>query len=64
MSNLENFSRLSLDPSLYSLKGDELESFKQLTGIGDDEELKEHILAVQREAFAVGRHDVSLAGGC
>ena len=44
---------LALDPSLYSLRENESVFLKQLTKIDDDEKLKEHILAVQREAFEV-----------
>jgi hypothetical protein len=42
-----------LDPSLYDLNEDQSKFYKQLTKIEDDEELKQHILAVQREAFEV-----------
>ena len=42
---------LKLDPSLYSLKDSESAFLKQSTKITDDEELREHVLAVQREAF-------------
>jgi hypothetical protein len=44
---------LTLDESLYSPAADELAFFKSLTGIEDDGALKNHILAVQAEAFAV-----------
>lgn len=53
MSDSKKPRELSLDPSLYVLKDDEKDFLKQLTRIEDDEDLKEHILAVQREAFAV-----------
>ena len=39
-----------LDPSLYEV---DYEFFSGQTGIKDPEELKKHILKVQREAFAV-----------
>lgn len=44
---------LDLDPSLYHLDPDELEFFKVQTGIQDEEELKEHIIAIQAEAWKV-----------
>ena len=37
----------------FNLKPEELEFYKTQTGITDDEELKEHVLAVQKEAYAV-----------
>ncbi|KAF8901038.1 hypothetical protein CPB84DRAFT_996751 [Gymnopilus junonius] len=42
-----------LDPSLYVLHPDETEFFQQLTGIKDEEELKQHILNVQAKAYAI-----------
>jgi hypothetical protein len=42
-----------LDPSLYELNEEQSKFYKQLTKIEDDEELKQHILAVQREAYEV-----------
>jgi hypothetical protein len=53
MSNAEDKRRRELDPTLYALEDDERTFIKQLTKIEDDEELKNHILTVQREAFAV-----------
>ena len=53
MPNLKQSRGLVLDPSLYALGDDERDFLKQLTGIEDDGDLKEHILAVQRDAFAV-----------
>jgi hypothetical protein len=41
------------DPSLYSINEDESAFFKQLTNIDDDEKLKEHIIAIQRESLQV-----------
>lgn len=42
-----------LDPSLYKLRDDEKAFYQAATGINDDEELKEHIIAVQTEAYEV-----------
>lgn len=53
-----------VDPSLYALAGDDLRFFKAQTGIEDDEELKEHVLAVQKEAYQVRLFDFSAACGC
>ena len=44
---------LRLDPSLYKLGDEEAAFFKQSTGIQDSEKLKQHILQVQKEAYAV-----------
>ena len=44
---------MPLDPNLYKLEEDEAAFFKQATGIPDDEELKQHILRVQAEAYEV-----------
>ncbi|TDL28239.1 hypothetical protein BD410DRAFT_782211 [Rickenella mellea] len=44
---------LSLDRNLYSLDGEEQNFFKRQTDIQDGEKLKEHIIAVQEEAFKV-----------
>lgn len=50
----EQYHHLKLDPALYSLvEPDEVEFIKGLTHIQDDEELKQHIIAVQKEAFKV-----------
>lgn len=43
-----------LDESLYSLIGEELEFYQSETKIKDEQALKEHILAVQAKAYAVG----------
>ena len=48
-----DFMIMPLDPSLYKLEEDEAAFFKQATGIQDDEELKQHILRVQAEAYEV-----------
>jgi hypothetical protein len=42
-----------LNESLYNLDADESAFYKQQTGITDDGELKEHIVAVQRDAYAI-----------
>ncbi|GJJ13704.1 hypothetical protein Clacol_007960 [Clathrus columnatus] len=42
-----------LDPSLYRITEDEAKFLKECTGITDDEELKQHILEVQAEAYAL-----------
>jgi hypothetical protein len=44
---------VELNESLYKLDADEKAFFKEQTGIVDDEELKRHIIRVQREAYAV-----------
>ncbi|OJA08414.1 hypothetical protein AZE42_00975 [Rhizopogon vesiculosus] len=46
-------SNTQLDSSLYRLDPTALEFFKQQTGITGEDELKQHILAVQAKAFAV-----------
>ena len=48
---------IKLDPSLYNPQPHEVEFFKERTGIEDDEELKAHILAVQKEAWEVSSFD-------
>ncbi|TFY75585.1 hypothetical protein EWM64_g8429 [Hericium alpestre] len=42
-----------LDESLYNLNQEEVSFYKQQTGIQDDEELKQHIISVQTEAYAI-----------
>ena len=44
-----------LDPSLYSPTSEEVAFLQMQTGIEDEEELKQHVFAVQREAWSV-RH--------
>ncbi|KAH8086627.1 hypothetical protein BXZ70DRAFT_1002232 [Cristinia sonorae] len=44
---------MPLEERLYGLADDELEFFKRETGIKDPEALKEHILRIQAEAYAV-----------
>jgi hypothetical protein len=48
------YLQLKLDPSLYNLKDDEKAFLKHMTKIEDEEELKEHVLSVQQQAFEVG----------
>ena len=45
--------RGALDPSLYSPSSAEISFLKSQTGIRDDDELKEHVLNVQKEAWEV-----------
>jgi hypothetical protein len=45
--------KVPLDENMYSLKEEEIAFYKQQTGIQDDEELKQHVLAVQKEAYDV-----------
>ncbi len=51
-------SQSALDDSLYALTEDEAAFFKVETGIQDDVQLKNHILAIQEEAYKV-RVDIS-----
>lgn len=48
-----SLSELTLDPTLYNPTAEEVAFFKSQTGIESDEELKEHILTVQKEAWDV-----------
>ncbi|KAF9524848.1 hypothetical protein CPB83DRAFT_577582 [Crepidotus variabilis] len=43
---------LPLDPSLYSLQGEELAFIQKFTGINGEDELKNHIIEVQSKAYA------------
>jgi hypothetical protein len=54
----QHFDFLDLDPSLYPLDStpEDLEFFKQQTGIDDKDELKNHVLAEQAEAYKVAYH--------
>ncbi|KAG6899164.1 hypothetical protein C0993_012724 [Termitomyces sp. T159_Od127] len=45
--------KLPLDPTLYSLDANELAFFQEKTGIHDEQELKQHIIAVQEKAYEV-----------
>ncbi|KAH9933146.1 uncharacterized protein BXZ73DRAFT_101113 [Epithele typhae] len=47
---------LQLDPALYSLDAEEKAFFRALTGINNDNELKAHVIAVQKKAFEVYTH--------
>ncbi|KAG6861459.1 hypothetical protein C0995_016550 [Termitomyces sp. Mi166 len=47
--------KLPLDPTLYSLDADELVFFQEQTGIRDEQELKQHIVAVQEKAYEISR---------
>lgn len=49
--------RRKLDPSYYHLQPDELTFFQHLTGINDEDVLKEHILRIQAKAYEVGFTD-------
>jgi hypothetical protein len=42
-----------LNPELYNLDAEESAFFKQQTGISDEAALKEHIISVQKEAYAI-----------
>ncbi|KAH8119900.1 hypothetical protein DFH11DRAFT_1685360 [Phellopilus nigrolimitatus] len=44
---------LPLDPGLYAPSPEDVAFFKSQTGIEDDEELKQHVIAVQKEAWKV-----------
>ena len=58
MVNYDEFGHealnLPLNEDFYDLGKDEIAFYKALTGITSDEELKQHIIAVQRDAYAVG----------
>ncbi|KAJ3551300.1 hypothetical protein NP233_g13106 [Leucocoprinus birnbaumii] len=42
-----------VDPSLYNLSREDLSFLRLLTGITDDEELKQHVLAIQAKAYEI-----------
>ena len=48
-----NLPVIDLDPSLYDPSREEVDFLKSQTGIKNDEELKQHVLSVQREAWSV-----------
>lgn len=50
---LRSWEDVPLDPELLSLRSDEAAFFKAETGITDNEELRQHIIAVQAEAYKV-----------
>jgi len=43
-----------LNPSYYHLQPDELAFFQHITGIEDQDVLKQHILTIQAKAYQVG----------
>lgn len=47
------FVAYPLDKTLYTLGEEEIAFFKSQTGIDDEEELKQHILRLQKEAYEV-----------
>ncbi|KZT13254.1 uncharacterized protein LAESUDRAFT_719592 [Laetiporus sulphureus 93-53] len=51
--DLDFFRKQSLDERYYDLEEDELAFFKSQTGIQDEEELKQHIMKVQEDAFEI-----------
>jgi hypothetical protein len=53
-------SKRKLDPNLYNIQPHETAFFKQLTGIYDDELLKQHIIQVQTRAYEVHLSFVSI----
>ena len=57
MASRENFGLVGspddLDPSLYKLTDEEADFVCNQTGIKDPVELQDHLLQVQREAYAV-----------
>ena len=50
----ELISYKALDERLYDLSDEERSFLKEQSGIQDDDELKEHIIQVQTEAYKVG----------
>ncbi|KAF8488519.1 hypothetical protein JB92DRAFT_3090780 [Gautieria morchelliformis] len=50
---METYPAVPLDPPTYHLDEDQLAFFKSQTGIQDEHELRNHILEVQAEAYAV-----------
>ncbi|KDN39420.1 hypothetical protein RSAG8_08826, partial [Rhizoctonia solani AG-8 WAC10335] len=52
-TSLKSLQRTHLDESLYSLEPDELQFFQVNTGITDPAEIKQHIVAIQAEAFEI-----------
>ena len=45
----------ALDERLYDLNDEERSFLKEQSGIQDDDELKEHIIQIQTEAYKVGK---------
>lgn len=48
---LGDWAKQPLDPSVYNLKDDEKAFFRAQTGITSDEQLRQHILKVQEDAY-------------
>ena len=46
-------TNVTLDPTLYNPSPEAVAFYKQQTGITSDDELKEHILSIQKEAWDV-----------
>ena len=51
MHTAEKLPKSPLDPSLLVLEEDELAFYKAQTGISEVEELRQHILRIQKEAY-------------
>ena len=47
------YEHLDLDPSIYNPSKESVDFFKKVTGISDDDELKQHIIDVQKDAWHV-----------
>lgn len=47
---------LPLNDKFYNLGTGEIAFYKSITGIATDEDLKQHIISVQQEAYAVSGH--------
>ena len=53
MSSDNSTEAKPLDPSLYHPESDEVAFLKKEIGVSSDEELKEHVLAIQAKAYEV-----------
>ena len=53
VSNSGRLHGIKLDPNHYSPLPDEIKFLKEQTGIEDEEELKNHIVSVQTDAWQV-----------
>lgn len=51
--SLADRKTLQLEERFYDLADDEIEFFKKETGIADADAIKEHIIRIQAEAYAV-----------
>ena len=49
-----------LDPSLYAPSREEIDFLKSQTKIEDEEELKQHVLAIQKEGWTVGPNGIQV----